>query len=347
MNLPGILALSLLFGLCGYLLYLGKSILMPFVLAIFIWHLINAMSDMIVRYLPNSAARLPRVALVLLSMTILFGLLWGVAGIAIDNAGALARDVPGYVEEMKGPFQRLLERLPFDPMESMSLEDLLGGVEIGSLLSGMFSSLVALIGNIGAIFLYVVFLLLEQHSFPLKLDALFSDPARREKVRNVLAAIEKQIRAYLWLKTLTSSLTAIASFVIMVVVGLEYADMWAILIFILNFIPYLGSLIGVAVPALFGIVQFHQILPVLVLVAGLSAVQVAVGNFLEPRLLGKGLNISPLVMLLGLAVWGSLWGGAGMFLSVPLLVITMIVLSCIPVTRPVAVLMSQDGRLRD
>ena len=78
---------------------------------------------------------------------------------------------------------------------------------------------------------------------------------------------------------------------------------------------------------------------------GLAAVQISIGQLLEPRIMGQSLNLSPLVLLLSLAVWGSVWGVAGMFLSIPIMVTLMIILSHFPQTRPVAILMSQDGQI--
>jgi AI-2 transport protein TqsA len=99
-------------------------------------------------------------------------------------------------------------------------------------------------------------------------------------------------------------------------------------------------------PTALALIQFGTLRPFLVTALALTVVQFTVGNILEPRLMGKGLNLSPVVMLLGLAVWGTIWGIVGMFLAVPLMVVSMIVFSQFHATRPIAVLMSADGELR-
>jgi AI-2 transport protein TqsA len=162
----------------------------------------------------------------------------------------------------------------------------------------------------------------------------------------VLQRIGREIQTYVWLKTLTSLLATFGSYVVMKVVGVDLAEFWALLIFALNFIPYIGASLGVIFPTTLALIQFDTLRPFVVTALALAVVQFSVGNILEPRLIGKGLNLSPVVMLLGLAVWGTIWGIVGMFLAVPLMVVSMIVFSQFETTRPIAVLMSADGELR-
>ena len=105
-------------------------------------------------------------------------------------------------------------------------------------------------------------------------------------------------------------------------------------------------MMGVAFPAILALVQFDTFTPFVILVATLGAVQFVVGNVVEPRLMGSSLNLSPLVVILSLSLWGQLWGVVGMFLSVPLTVITMIILSNFSATQPFAVALSQDGQIK-
>ena len=117
------------------------------------------------------------------------------------------------------------------------------------------------------------------------------------------------------------------------------------IIFLLNYIPTIGSLLGVFFPAVMAILQFGELVPVLVIVGVLGFTQFFIGNILTPRVMGSSLNISPLVVMLSLALWGTLWGATGMVLCVPITVIAMIVFANFDSTRPVAVLLSQDGKL--
>jgi predicted PurR-regulated permease PerM len=191
----------------------------------------------------------------------------------------------------------------------------------------------------------VVFLLFEQRIFDRKLHALMRDPGRADRVRELLGRISRQIEGYVWVKTLTSLLTGVVSFLIMWAVGIDFAEFWALVIFLLNFIPIIGALLGVIFPSLLALVQFETIVPFLIASSALSATQFVVGNLIEPRLMGRQLNLSPLVIILSLAFWGALWGIVGMILCIPIAVIIMIICGHFGPTRPVAIMLSADGQV--
>ena len=192
---------------------------------------------------------------------------------------------------------------------------------------------------------YVIFLLLEQSIFERKLRALLGDPGRAERLHRLLARIAAQIEGYLWVKTLTSLLAGAVSFAIMWAVGVDFAAFWALMIFLLNFIPIIGALLGVTFPSLLALVQFETIGPFLVTSLALGGAQFVVSNLIEPRLMGRKLHLSPLVIILSLAFWGGLWGVVGMILCVPIMVILMIICGHFRPTRPIAIMLSSDGEI--
>ena len=122
---------------------------------------------------------------------------------------------------------------------------------------------------------------------------------------------------------------------------------WAFLIFLLNFIPTIGSLIATTFPAVFALLQFGEFSYLVMVLVFVGLIQVAVGNVLEPKLMGNSLNISPLVAILSLTFWGAIWGVTGMFLSVPITVILVIIFSHFESTRPVAIMLSEKGKVGD
>ncbi|WP_293679491.1 AI-2E family transporter [Thiolapillus sp.] len=146
---------------------------------------------------------------------------------------------------------------------------------------------------------------------------------------------------------MVSALTGIVSYIILLWVSVDYVPFWALLIFMLNYIPTIGSMVAVLLPTTLALVQFDTFGPFVTLLVSLGTVQVLIGNVLEPRLMGSSLNLSPLVVILALSLWGQMWGVTGMFLSVPITVISMIVLANFPQTRAIAVAMSENGRLKD
>jgi AI-2 transport protein TqsA len=140
-------------------------------------------------------------------------------------------------------------------------------------------------------------------------------------------------------------LTGVACYAVLRFEGIDFAESWALLIFVLNYIPNIGSIVGVAFPCLLALVQFETLTPFFVLITTLTLIQVAIGSVLEPMLMGQGLNMSPFAIILSLAFWGMIWGIAGMFLSVPILVIIIVVCAHVPKWRWVAVLLSKDGNV--
>ncbi len=129
------------------------------------------------------------------------------------------------------------------------------------------------------------------------------------------------------------------------IIGVDFAFFWAFLIFLLNYIPTIGSLIATFFPATVALLQFGAYTEALLVLIIIGTIQVIVGNVIEPKIMGKSLNISSLVVLLALSFWGTIWGVVGMILSVPITVMLIIVLARFPGTRSVAILLSEDGKI--
>jgi predicted PurR-regulated permease PerM len=160
----------------------------------------------------------------------------------------------------------------------------------------------------------------------------------------VFTAIRTSVEKYLWVQTLASLVISALTYATLLWIGLPNAMFWAFLIFFLNYIPTIGSLIAVALPTLFALVHFEPLEMVALTALGVGAWQFLIGNFLQPRMTGESLNLSAVVVLLALAIWGSLWGMAGAFLAAPITVILMTVLAQFKRTRWIAILLSSDGR---
>jgi AI-2 transport protein TqsA len=221
-------------------------------------------------------------------------------------------------------------------LERVQLEDVIGTTVVS--VTGLGASLLLVL-------LYVIFLLLEKRVFPGKLRRLSDDPRAVSRVRDVLEGVNTRIGQYLGVKTLVNVLLAVVSWALMAPFGVEFAGFWAVVIGVLNYVPYIGSFLGVLLPVAWSIVQFGDLGTVLTLLLLLAAAQFAIGNFLDPYLMGDSLNLSPFVILASLTIWGGLWGIPGAFLAVPITAVLVIVLSQFQGTRPIAVLMSRNGRL--
>jgi predicted PurR-regulated permease PerM len=188
-------------------------------------------------------------------------------------------------------------------------------------------------------------LLLEEATFSKKIRVLYPDNEKYEKVNVLISKVDHSVQQYVALKTLVSLVTGILSYFTLLFIGVDAPAFWAFLIFILNYIPNIGSLIATLFPAIFALFQFGELTQGFLVLFIVGSIQMVIGNFAEPRIMGKSLNISPLVVLLTLAVWGVMWGITGMLLSVPITVILIIIMAEFPSTRPVAILLSRDGQL--
>lgn len=344
MNILSYAAAAGLTALVLYLLVVGKPILLPLVIAVFVWYLINALASQFGRVRVHDR-ELPASVRFSAAILVLLGVLWFVVNLVVGNINQVAAAAPGYEDNLRQLAERVSTWLGFD--EVPTLEALFEGVNLSDLIRGLATAITGVIGNAGTMLIYVAFLLLEQSSFNKKIAALFPDRQRQALIHRIIERIATEIQTYVWLKTLTSLLTGFLSYLVMKMVGVDFAEFWALLIFALNYIPYIGALLGVVFPTLLTLVQFDTLTPFFVVAGTLTLIQFMIGNVMEPRIMGKGLNISPLIMLLSLAVWGSIWGVVGMFLAVPLMVVMMIICANFETTRPVAIMLSEDGQLHN
>ncbi len=218
-------------------------------------------------------------------------------------------------------------------------------LDMKNILSNVAESLSGIFSNTMMILIYLLFIFLEIDSVKLKIKALFPEPASQEKFINTLEKIEESLSSYFRVKTLMSLLTAVLAFFMLSIIGVESPIFWAFLIFILNYIPTIGSLVATVFPAVFSLLQFGEVMPFILIIVSIGAIQQVVGNLIEPKLMGKSLNVSPMVTIIALAIWGKIWGIMGMLLSVPMTVIMIIVLSQFESTHKAAILLSEKGEL--
>ncbi len=334
-------AFAITFGIAAlsvYLLVAGRDLLIPFAIAVMIWYLVNALARSVSRWTraPGWLALAAAIVAILAVLALIVEMISG----SVEAARQAAPTYQGNIERLVAAGA---ER--FGMHEVPTIGHVLDQFDVGTLMSWVFGAVANVAGNAGLILIYVIFLLSEQRTFGLKLGALFPEPSRRREIEAVFAHIRERTQAYVAVKTLLSLATGVASYAVLVAVGVDLAGFWAFLIFLLNYIPTIGSLLGVAFPALLAVIQFGEPAPFLVVVVALGFLQFAIGNLVEPRLMGRSLNLSPLVVILSLAIWGSIWGATGMFLCVPMTVVLMIVLAQFPQTRPVAIVLSADGKV--
>ncbi len=337
---------TVLLVVIGWVLHVGKAIFVPAVLGAVIVYVIVGLAHVLGR-LPRLGPALPlqlRYAFSIAAIGLVGFLFTYLVMANKERAMALA---PQYQQSLLAAIQRVAVTFGFEtePTWATLRQDLLSQIDLQRLFGSLLASVGSIVLTFVVVLLYATFLLLEQRTFETKLANLSDDPARVVRIRQVIEAINRRIGSYLALKTLLSLLLGVSSYAVMRLFGLEFAALWAVLTAFLNFVPYVGSVLGVVFPVLMTIVQFEDPGTVLTMLLTLTALQFAIGNFLDPYVMGNSLNLSPVAILVSLAVWSELWGVPGAFLAVPITAILTIVFSEFSGTRPIAVLLSRSGRL--
>jgi predicted PurR-regulated permease PerM len=238
LNLLAFASAAALTVLVAYLMVVGQPILLPFVIAVFVWYLINALSALSGR-ISIRGHPLPGRLRFGLAIGALLLLSWLVVQLIIDNVSYVMAAGPVYEQNLLRLANRGGSWFGYEELEDVRV--LFGGLNVNALLRSLTLGLTGMLGSVGTVAIYTVFLLLEQHHFDTKITALFPDPQREALVRRILDRIGAEIQTYVWLKTLISAGTALACYAVMKTAGLDLAEFWALVIFALNFIPYIGG----------------------------------------------------------------------------------------------------------
>jgi predicted PurR-regulated permease PerM len=329
----------------GMALQQGARILAPFALAIFVWLVMEGFARAIRKPLPSIpgwAAHVFAMIVVAIGIVIFIGVLRG-AAVEFASKSDLYE---ARIDEMIVQLYTMLGLQDAPRLSALIFSD--ASVRF---VEPVLTSVQGLAGDIVLIMIYVGFLYVTSASFSRKLDRIFVRPHERERARLIGAQIRRTMEQYLWVQTALSIITTALTYATLLAIGLDNALFWAFVIFVLNYIPTIGSIAAGVLPALFAVAQpvWPGYMPAdplwcaAIVFLGVSVWQFVIGNFVGPRMTSNSLNLSALVVLLSLAVWGALWGLPGMFLSAPLTVLLMIVLAQIPGARWIAVLMSADG----
>lgn len=324
------------------ILIYGKGLIIPFVIALFFWFLIKEIRDLINR-IPYVKNKVPNIVLNLVGFLFIFAVIGGIVQILALNIKQLTTLLPLYQQNITDVANSIQTQFNIDIISKS--KEFLGDYEYSKLLSTLLNSLKDLFGKTFLIIIYTLFLLLEEPFFSSKIKAIYSKNENFEEVNSILNQIDKSIGRYISIKTLVSFLTGFFSYIALVFIGIDAPLFWAFLIFLMNYIPTIGSLIATVFPTIFAMLQFGEVMPGIWVLAVVGGIQLIMGNFIDPKLTGNSLNVSPLVVIIGLSFWGALWGILGMILSVPITVMMIIIFAQIPSTRPIAILLSKKGNV--
>jgi AI-2 transport protein TqsA len=282
-------------------------------------------------------------AILVIVFVIAVGLL-SVGGVLAKSVSDFTGQMPEYTAKLTATYKHALaylDRVGVDVTEldlAASIDQAMDPSAAMGFISKMLNSISGVLSNFMLIVITLVFVLMEAAGFPRKILAAWPNSADGSSRLAEFDAGAKAVQRYLVIKTITSLATGFTIGLWVFVLGLDFPLLWGMLAFLFNYIPNIGSIIA-AIPAL--ILALIQLGPGMAIVVALGylGVNVAVGNFIEPKVMGKNLGLSTLVVFLSLIFWGWLWGPVGMLLSVPLTVIVKIMLEHRVRTRPIAILM--------
>ncbi|MBC8413839.1 MAG: AI-2E family transporter [Nitrospira sp.] len=312
----------------------AESLLVPFLISIFIAVIcLPPLYWLQKKKIPSGIA----ILIVIIGIACAGVLMTALIGTSLDD---FVKDVPVYQASLKEKAVDILtwfEGIGIEVPRQKVLDAFNPGAAM-KLVAGLFSRITGVFANTFLILMTVIFILLEASAISGKLKAL---SRRRESPGKGFEKFTGDINRYMAIKTGTSLLTGVCVAAWLAVLGLNYPLLWGTLAFLLNFVPNIGSILA-AIPAiLLALIQFGTF-KTLLIAAGYFVVNTVVGSIIEPKVMGKGLGLSPLVVFLSLVFWGWVLGPVGMLLSVPLTMTVKIALDSSEDTRHIGVLLGPD-----
>jgi len=306
----------------GITLIYAQSVLIPFVLAVFIFILVSPVLDFQVLRL-----NIPRSIAAAVTLIILLVIMVAASLLVTQAAQIIISTVGGYTDN----FARLIERgfaqvqeWGLDVNQTRTTQDL--QKQIPKLVTNTVGTVFGFFSSMFLVTVFLIFLVIGRNPHVVH--------------KGIYADIDRHIRKYLATKAVISIVTGTLVWIILSGFKLKLASVFGMLAFLLNFIPSIGSIIATLLPIPVAVAQFENPWFILAVVLMPGIVQMIIGNIIEPKIMGRGMHLHPITVLLALAFWGLLWGIVGMFLAVPMTAIIRIVLMQFDTLKPVANLLA-------
>ncbi len=322
--------------IAGIILKIARPVLLPFLVALFISYAVSPLLDWLIRL------RVPKLLAIVAILILTFSLLY-LFGLLVYSSGKyFASEFPKYNRQVDSLMAELISWLEHLPLR-VSVPTIISQLNMEKLtgfLLGTLGSFLTFLGKLLIVFVFVIFILAGRDKLPARIATALAED-RAVYINRLVVSINRQVQKYLAVKTVVSLLTGLLATGILLIFGVDFALLLGFLTFLLNYIPSIGSIIATVLAVLIAFFQFgNSLVPVWILIL-LGLVQTVIGNFVDPRLMGRSLDLSPLLVIFSLIFWGWLWGIAGMFLAVPLLAVVKIIFENVPSLKFLAVLMSK------
>lgn len=309
-----------------------KGIFIPLVVSIFVTYLFAPVVELLAK------VKIPRIVTLFILMGIIS--LIGVFGaqIIVNNVKDFIDYWPSLEKELFVSLGTFFEK--YLSLETSSFFNIIESARIQEFLSSAFNISLSFIGKLFLTILLLIFIYISYHNYPGLIKKAF-DEKRADYIFNIVTSINNQIIRFIFIKTLISAGTGILTGIACWVLGIKFAVLWGFFAFLLNYIPYIGSIVAVILPIILSFMQFpHSIIPYITIII-LLGIQIFIGSFLDPEIMGNRFNLSPIIILVSLFFWGYMWGIVGAFLAVPITAIIKIVIQNIDTFKPIAVLISK------
>ena len=328
------------FAVVLFLLVQARFILVSLATAIVLFSL---MSDAInaIAQVRIGVVRIPNWLASLVALTLVSALLLSLSALMLSQVNEIVRTSITYANQSQEAIAKLVSWM--GPKAEEAARTSMRTIDFSSYIRTAAGQAGNLLSATVLIIVFVTFLFVERIWFRTKLVAFFGDSARAERAGLIIGTIIHRVNRYLLVKTAVSAATAVLIYAVAKAISLELAMPIAILTFVLNYIPSVGSIVATMLIALVAYIQSADPATAGIVFVGCGMIQFVMGNLLDPMLMGKALRLSSFGIIISLAFWGAVWGIPGMFLSVPIMVAIMIVCSEVPALRPVAVLLSREG----
>jgi predicted PurR-regulated permease PerM len=318
-----------------------KDILIPITIAILLTYLFHPLLELL-----KQKFKIPRPIGLVMIFILNFAVFYVLGLIFFSSFGGFSAKIEYYGDRLSqiiigilGPFNLTLQEL--EGILSLEIQKFDAGTFLKKLfdagiIQGFVSSFSNLLTNFFIVMLFWVFMIMGKNKFEERLKVAFSSSS--VDVEKQVQAINEQLQSYLIIKTLISLATGVTFTVILTIYGIDFALIWGLLAFVLNYIPNVGSLLATLFPILIALLDYGFGFASISIAALLLIAQNVFGNIIEPKYLGKTLDLSPVFILMSLIFWGWVWGIVGMFLAVPIAALLKIFCNNIEPLKPIAII---------
>jgi len=332
----------MVFVLFVVILITFRDILIPVTIAIFLTYLFHPLLEIL-----RIKLRIPKFLALILIFILNFAVFYLLGLIFFSSFGGFSEKLLYYGDKLSSVLMNILS--PFNltlrelegflgfHIQQFDISQLLKKLFDAGIIQGFVSSFSNMLTNFFVVMLFWVFMIMGKEKFEQRLKIAFSKSS--VDTDKQIQAINDQLQSYLIIKTLISLATGVTFTVILTIYGIDFALIWGLLAFVLNFIPNIGSLLATLLPVLIALLDFGFGFSSISLAALLLIAQNIFGNMIEPKFLGEKMDLSPVFILFSLIFWGWIWGIVGMFLAVPIASLMKIFCANIEALKPIAILM--------